>query len=129
MAMLGAFNPYGMIQGIGDAARVQEQRVRERSHPRNLWRMNINTLPDMRWDAFFGALQRKEGEAAASRKRFRADLVGRRGTDGIGTLRGQEIGPGASRLTTFDIPRAALSGLKRASFSRRPMSERKRQGY
>lgn len=109
-----AFNPLHMIRGWDDAASVRRTRDAEWSDPNHLWRSNINTLPDQSWDAFFGAIQRK-GDALQSRgKRLNVDLVGRGGSDGIGTYRAQNVGAGTAGRTTYDPRRQALSGLRRA---------------
>lgn len=78
-----AQSPGGMVQNVADSDRVMQQRNADMlaGHPS---RSPFGPLPDASWDAFFGALQRKEGNAADNHMHFNPQLAGHGPGEGIG---------------------------------------------
>lgn len=103
---------------FGDMQRVEDTRQRMYqddldTNPLGIMRGGRNIggpLPDRAWDAFFGAIQRKGEDVENAGGNFNVDLVGRRGTSGIGTLKGQDPYAPAGGAIPF-----ALKGLSRAA--------------
>jgi len=105
-------------QSFGDMQRIADTRWGMLSDefanydPNRLSRGGRNIggpLPSKAWDAFFGAIQRKGQEVEDAGGTFNVDLVGRKGTSGIGSLKAQQM-QGTSGV---GLPQA-ISGLTRA---------------
>jgi hypothetical protein len=103
---------------VGDRRRIAETRDlmsgdEFANNPHGVLRGGRNIggpLPSMGWDSFFGALQRTGDEAQDAGMKFNVDLVGKRGTSGIGTLKGLDLNADAGQAIPY-----ALRGLTRAA--------------
>jgi hypothetical protein len=78
-----ALSPGGMVQNVADSDRVMQQRNADMLAGRPS-RSPFGPLPDASWDAFFGALQRKESNAADNNMHFNPQLAGHGPGEGIG---------------------------------------------
>jgi len=78
-------NPGGHVGNVNAALNVQRQREAD-TLAGNPTRAVGGPLPDMAWDAFFGAQQQKEKNAENHNVRFHTDLAGHGPGQGIGQL-------------------------------------------
>ncbi len=80
-----------LLYNLDAAQDVRRRRWDEAASGSNLWRPISGPLPDLAWDAFFGAIQRKGNQVRNAGGKMNVDLIGRRGTSGIGTFRTQAL--------------------------------------
>lgn len=109
-----AFNPFAS----GDAQIVKDRRwmmlQQDMQNPLSILRGGRNVggpLPSRGWDSFFGSLLRKQADAERAGMDFDVDLVGRKGTSGIGRLKGQEL---TEQGSGTGLP-FSIQGLQRAA--------------
>lgn len=75
----------GPVDNLAAALDVQQNRRNAELHGQPT-RSIAGPLPDMAWDSFFGAMQKKEQSAGDHGLRFKANLAGNGPGEGIGTL-------------------------------------------
>lgn len=80
-----AADPGGLSSNINNAMRVQRQREADTLAGRPT-RAITGPLPDMAWDSFFGALQKKAETAGQNNMKFGVNLAGNGPGTGIGQL-------------------------------------------
>lgn len=64
----------GAIDGLAAAMKVKAKRTAIQMDPSNPYYSRQGPLPDPRWDAFAGALQQQEEDAAAEGRHFRVNF-------------------------------------------------------
>lgn len=95
-------------QALADIARVRQQRFVDQATGSGQARMVGGPAPDPAWDAFYGAMQRKDEIADSGGMQFHAAMpVG--GARGTGT---RAFGQRMARMNADD-PNDALKGLMR----------------
>lgn len=80
-----AADPGGLSSNVNNALTVQRNREAAQLAGQPTRALG-GPLPDMAWDSFFGALQKKAATAASNNMGFRADIAGHGPGTGIGQL-------------------------------------------